>query len=379
MKKKITTFLLSLTLCVGITACSFLPQTSGAGTSLSSSNLDIVEGSEEESTLSSRVESYEYSSVEGEETEVADLSVHFLELGNATSGDCTLIKTGNTEVLIDAGSTTGSAKTIVPYIQKYCTDGILEYVIATHGDQDHIAAFVGSSTYNGVFDSFVCETIIDFPKTTKSTDIYKDYVAKRGAEVALGATHYTALQCYNQTDGAKRSYTLGEGITMNFLYQKYYVESTSNENNYSVCTLISQGKDNHYLFTGDLESSGEVSLVANNTLPKCKLYKAGHHGSSTSSTSALISVIQPEIVVACCCASDKHDFPHQEFINNVAPYTDKVYVPAMKSGSSYALMNGNIVVNSVKGQITVSCSNNDTLLKDTAWFKENRTMPTAWS
>ena len=74
----------------------------------------------------------------------ADLSIHFLELGNKYTGDCTLIKCGNTEVLIDAGSRTDSAVTIKNYVDKYCTDGILEYVIATHAHQDHIAGFVGN-------------------------------------------------------------------------------------------------------------------------------------------------------------------------------------------------------------------------------------------
>ena len=369
MKKKLSVFFLSLVLSIGITACSFLPQTSGAGTSSNDSGLDIVDSSE----------SLEEESSTAEEIVSGALSIHFLQLGNATDGDCTLIKTGDTEVLIDAGSTTRSAGTIVPYIQQYCTDGVLEYVIATHGDQDHIAAFVGSSSYDGIFESFTCGTIIDFPKTTKNTQIYQEYVSLRDAEVEAGAVHYTALQCWQQTDGAKRSYTLGEGITMNILYQKYYEVSTSTENNYSVCMLLSQG-DNHYLFTGDLEKSGEESLVASNTLPQCKVYKAGHHGSNTSSTAALLSVIRPEIVVANCCAGGgKYNFPHQEFIDNVAPYTDKVYIPVVVNGSDYMLMNGNIVVTSSQGELSVACSNNDTLLKDTAWFKANRTMPSSWA
>ena len=33
-----------------------------------------------------------------------NLQIHFIELGSEKSGDCTLIKVGNTEVLIDAGS-----------------------------------------------------------------------------------------------------------------------------------------------------------------------------------------------------------------------------------------------------------------------------------
>lgn len=308
-----------------------------------------------------------------------DLQIHFLELGNNSPGDCTLIKTGNTEVLIDAGSTESSAGTIVPYIQRYCTDGVLEYVIATHADADHIAAFVGTSKIDGVFESFVCETIIDFAQTNKTTQLYQDYKELRDKEVDEGAKHYTALDCWNNENGASRSYELAEDITLNILYQKYYEEKTTIENNYSVCTLLTQG-NNHYLFTGDLEKSGEKSLVESNDLPKCKLYKAGHHGSKTSSTADLLAIIQPQIIVANCCSGGKHDFPHQEFIDNVAVYTRQVYIPMMKSDNAagFESLNGNIVVTSSGADVSVQCSNNNVLFKDTDWFKENRVLPDAW-
>ena len=315
-----------------------------------------------------------------------ELSVHFLELGNAYTGDCTLIKVGSTEVLIDAGSRKGSAGTLVPYIKNYCTDGILEYVIATHAHQDHIAGFVGTSTAKGIFESFVCETIIDYPLSDSDREIRRDYEALRDAEVASGAKHYTALECWNNENGASRSYTLAEGITMNFLYQEFYETKTSDENDYSVCMLLSQG-DNHYLFTGDLEGEGEQSLIKENKLPKCTLFKGGHHGSPTSSTAELLAVIQPEIVcVCCCCGSAEYtdniakQFPSQAFVDRVAPYTDKVYVTTMVTadGKGHQSMNGNIVVMSDGKEVTVTCSNNNTLFKDTEWFALNRFMPEEW-
>ena len=318
--------------------------------------------------------------VQAAQAQVAEMNIYFPQLGNTISGDCTIIKVGNTEVLIDAGSKRGSAETLVPYIKQYCTDGILEYVIATHAHEDHIAAFVGDDGTDGVFANFECKTIIDFPKKKTTSGISKDYITWRDKEVAAGAVHYTALQCYNNANGAKRTYELGEGITLNILYQKYY-EQSGDENNYSVCTLISQG-DNHYLFTGDLESAGEASLVASNNLPKCAFYKAGHHGSNTSSTSTLIDVIQPEVVVSTCCCGDTHGFPHQEFINNIAPYTDALYIPSYRDSSNtskFVLLNGNITVNCKDGKnITVTGSNNNLKFKDTDWFKNNRTLPTAW-
>ena len=327
------------------------------------------------------------SSSSQEDIVTGDLSIHFLELGNAYTGDCTLIKVGDTEVLIDAGSRKSSAATIVPYVQEYCTDGVLEYVIATHAHQDHIAGFVGTSSAKGIFESFVCETIIDYSLSNSDSAIRKNYEKLRDAEVAAGATHYTALECWKGEKGAQRSYILAEGVTLNILYQKFYEQKTSDENDYSVCLLLSQG-NNHYLFTGDLEGEGEQSLVASNNLPQCVVFKGGHHGSKTSNTPQLLSVIQPEIVcVCCCCGSDEYTdnvanmFPTQAFVDNVAPYTDKVYVTTMVTadGKGYQSMNGNIVVTSSGGEVSVSCSNNDTLFKDAEWFKANRTTPAAWA
>lgn len=316
----------------------------------------------------------------------SEVSIHFLMLGNEYTGDCTLIKAGDTEVLIDAGSIQASAGTIVPYINEYCTDGVLEYVIATHADQDHIAGFVGTTIYPGIFDSFACEVIIDFPLTDKDTQIYERYCQERDAEVALGAKHYTALQCWNNANGAKRSYALSDTVTMSFLYQKFYEQRTEDENDYSVCMLLQDGTNN-YLFTGDLEKDGESSLIQNNTLPKCKLFKAGHHGSKTSTTSALLEIIQPEIVcVSCCCGSDEYtkdvanQFPTQDFVNRVAPYTKQVFVTTIVADNEegYAPLNGNIVITYSAGAVKVRCSNNATLFKDTDWFKNNRVCPSAW-
>ena len=322
-----------------------------------------------------------------------DLSIHFMELGNNSNGDSIYIKAGDTDILIDAGSSTGSATTIEKYVDQYCTDGKLEYVIATHGDTDHIAAFVGTTKTPGIFDYYECETIIDFARTGKNTDMVNNYYAKRDAEVALGAKHYTALQCAKELDGAQKIYELADGITMEILYQKYYETSTSNENDYSVCILFTQG-ENHYLFLGDLEEAGERSLVENNPdLPEVELYKAGHHGSPTSANEVLLEVIKPKVVCVSCVAGHTeytqnllNTFPSQDFINRVARYTDKIYVTTegkIKYNEStgrwnsdgYLSMNGNITFSCINGVIEVHGSNNDTILKETQWFADNRTWP----
>lgn len=309
-----------------------------------------------------------------------ELTIHFMELGNANSGDSIYIKAGDTDVLIDAGSKRNSADDIKNYLDKYVDDNKLEYVIATHAHEDHIAAFVGTSSIKGVFDEFETEIIIDFPKTTSTSKLYSEYVEKRNNEVSLGAKHYTALECYKNLNGATRTYQLSEGVELEILYNYYYENSTSNENNNSVCIMINQGSK-HFLFTGDLEENGEKKLIEYNYLPEVELFKAGHHGSYTATSDALLSVIKPKIIVIPCCAgTDEYTdiknnmFPAQDVISRICKYTELVYVPSVNADNEdgYTSLNGDIVISSNSDGTNVIGSNNNTILKETPWFKENR-------
>lgn len=333
----------------------------------------------------------------------SDLTIHFLELGNKYTGDCTFVKVGNTEMLIDAGSKASSITTIKSYIDQYCTDGILEYVVVTHAHEDHYAGFATNASTDSLFDLYKVGTIIEFAKTNKTTSnkMYANYVREREEERESGATWFTALDCINGGKDDKTnkiatsSFELGEDVSFTILNQKYYTEQAHSENDYSVCLLITQNgdtdeKDTHYLFTGDLEEDGEESLVEMNTLPQVDVYKAGHHGSKTSSSMALLNVIRPKSVCVCCCAGsseytskNENQFPTQIFINNVAKFTDNVFVTTLclnYSEGKFESMNGVIVVCANKNEeITFQFSNNATKLKDTEWFKANRTVPETWA
>jgi len=321
-----------------------------------------------------------------------DLSIHFLELGNKYTGDCVYINYGAIDILIDAGSRQSSAVTIKAYIDSYIQDSTLEYVIATHAHQDHIAGFYSSRTVPGIFDSYAIGIIIDFPHTNSTTVTYANYIAARDRAVGNGAVHYTALQCYRNEGGALRIYELGNGVSLEILYNYFYENPTRNENDYSVCLRITNNEQ-QYIFTGDLEQEGEIRLVEyydvnHGGLGRTVLYKGGHHGSNTSSSEKLMAAIRPEYVCVCTCAGSseynaswQNVFPSQGFIDRVAPYTDKVYVTTLVTdyrNNEYTSFNGNIVFSVSDGNITVLCSNNNLKLKDTEWFWLNRQMPEAW-
>lgn len=319
----------------------------------------------------------------------AELSIHFLELGNKYTGDCTYIKTPTADILIDCGSKSNSISTVANYLNQYVTDGSLEYVIITHAHQDHYAGFATSTKIQSIFDLYECKNIITFSQITsgkEDTTTYKNYLRELNAEIENGANHYTALECVNEENGAQKTYNIGSNATMTILNSHYYSNKASSENDHSVCLMVSHGEKN-FLFTGDLEAEGEEYLVELNDLPEVDLYKAGHHGSKTSSSEALMSVIKPKTICVCCCAGSSeytdikdNQFPTQTFIDHIAPYTTEVYVTSLcidYKKNEFTSFNGNIVYLSTLTGYTVKCSNNNTYLKDSEWFKNNRVWPQA--
>ena len=372
-------------------------------------------------------------------------------LGNDKAGDCAYIKAGNTDILIDAGSTSGSYATTSAYINQYCKDNSFEYVIATHGDQDHIAAFPSffkNYEVDTVID-FSCETYTEyqafkeskkstrdyFSGTTKTTQTYGAYLEARDT---YAKHHYTAGDCYKNLNGAKRSYKLSDNVTMDILYNYYYYDNnndgkvdSTDENNFSVLTLFTYNQNGIYhrfFLGGDLEKEGEEKFAEyydgtteEKTMPTVDLYKAGHHGSKTSSNDCLLNILQPEICVCCCCCgTDEYtpitdnQFPTQDFINRIAKWTDKVYAPSVfdsyevvtaaqakddkgnlkydKNGNpvsertgvaigeqyihttGFKELNGNIIVSCNGSAIGLWASNNLTKLKDTEWFNSKVTL-----
>lgn len=341
---------------------------------------------------------------------LGEVEFHFFTLGNASSGDSVYIRAGDNDILIDGGSDYDSIDDIESYVNQFVKDDTLEYVIVTHGDMDHIACFAGEASGESLFDKYEVKTIIDFPKTNKDTKVYNRYLSERQQEVDDGNTvHYTALECYKNENGAQRIYNLSAdgNIKMEILYNYYYENNSNHENDYSVCLMFHHGSKK-FLFTGDLEEKGEEKLVELNNLSQVEFYKAGHHGSKTSSHDVLLDVIKPKICVVPCVAGNaeytdtiKNQFPTQDFIDRIAKHTKLVYVPSIGAldyingaESGFVELNGDIVVVStgektipatdtepakiIPAAVTVKCEKNDTVLKDTAWFKQYRTTPAEW-
>ena len=127
-----------------------------------------------------------------------DFQIHFMMLNNSAAGDSIYIKAGENDILIDAGSNTTSYSYTSNYIDNYCKDKKLEFVVATHGDKDHIACFPKFC------NDYKIDTIIYNGLTTKKTDTYNNMISAFNNEVDTdGAKICLASDCFNNANGAQ--------------------------------------------------------------------------------------------------------------------------------------------------------------------------------
>ncbi len=87
-------------------------------------------------------------------------------------------------------------------------------------------------------------------------------------------------------------------------------------NNYSAFITL-EYQDLTYCFTGDTEAELEAEIIARygDILPDVDIMDAGHHGSSTSSSSELLEILKPEVVICSCDDGSEYGHPAQDALD----------------------------------------------------------------
>lgn len=223
-----------------------------------------------------------------ESNEIAEMQVHFIDVGQ---GDATLIICDGEAMLIDAGDNTKGTK-IQSYMSK---QGVktLKYLVLTHPDADHIGAA------DVIVTKFDIENIF-MSDYTKDNQTYNEVI------LALNNKSYKW-----SAPEVGSTYTLGSATFTIIAPNKQY----SDPNNASL-GLVLQNGDNKFLFTGDAEEESETDILANGISIECDVYKAGHHGSNTANSKALLDAATPAFVVISCTEGNSYGHPHAEPMNN---------------------------------------------------------------
>ncbi len=239
-------------------------------------------------------------------------------------GDATLIKYGDYEILVDGGNSV-DAPAVKAALDTYVTDDMLELLIVSHPDADHIDGLENRSTFaplegigmivqngdtrgNAAFESVV-------------TSLFPNAIFKTIVEVMADDSLFTI--------------EIDDEFSLTFLDQKNYYDASASKNDKSIAFII-EYKNAVLFMGGDMESSACNSLMAKNpdlvTDEQFVIYKLLHHGSMGTNSAAFLSYLKPDLAfvsTGMSLASDKTPnfsaHPYPEALFRVAPYTTDIY------------------------------------------------------
>lgn len=215
------------------------------------------------------------------------LRVIFLDV---SQGDSILIITPDgQDILIDGGPDGSAAAKVGKYLPPW--DRVIEYVIPTHQDADHITGLAG------VLKKYQVRHIVwrPFPETTAVGRTVADLIRRENAEVVTADQRIDVelgedcdLHIYAPTAAALRP-----GAATN---------DTS-----IVSQLDCAGK--RFMFTGDAPQAVEMELIETEDV-RSDVVKLGHHGSKTSSAYYFLRAVDPAYAVVSAGRENRYHHPH---------------------------------------------------------------------
>ena len=226
-------------------------------------------------------------------------SVHIIDVGQ---GDSIFIQTPeNKRILIDAGDEEAE-HTVYSYLKRKGVKKI-DVLIATHPDTDHI----GSMDY--IIDKFKISHFYMPDAKTDSEAFYNLLDSCRDKNLKI--------EYLTKGDILK----IDSSTTMEILSPS----TITDKNNLNSIVSLLNYKGYEFLFTGDAEKENESEILSSCNLPDIEFLKAGHHGSSSSSTNEFIEKLKPEAVAISCGYNNDYGHPHRSVLDTFRENGSVVY------------------------------------------------------
>jgi len=223
------------------------------------------------------------------------LTVNFIDVGQ---GDAILIDRGDTDILVDGGPTSTN---VLAYLQGQGI-GDIDLLVATHPHADHIGGLPDVLARYQVSEIWV-------DGDTATSQIYQKFAAAVAAE---GATVREPTRGYSTQIG---------GLDIAVLNPS---QLTGDPNEDSVVFRLTCGKVS-VLLTGDATNDSEASILPTGLGLDSDVLKVGHHGSSTSTSTAFLAAVTPEDAVISVGAGNTYGHPAQDTLDRLAAVGATVY------------------------------------------------------
>lgn len=227
------------------------------------------------------------------------LTITVLDVGQ---GDGIYIETKrHTRILIDGGSTdikgVGTYR-MEPFLKSQGA-GVLDYVIVTHGDADHI---------NGIQELLESDCAVRIKKLLLPE--------AGGGQEELLKLAAAAKKRGSIVERIRQGKILKEGkLTLTCLHP-FKGETSDDKNELSTVMDLRCG-DFSMLFTGDLGQEGEEELLKAGLLLRTTVLKVGHHGSKGSSSREFLRCVSPQTALISCGIKNRYGHPHRELLERL--------------------------------------------------------------
>ena len=211
----------------------------------------------------------------------SSFEVHFIDVGQA---DAILVLCDGKAMLIDGGNKADS-NVMFTYLKKHNISH-LDYVIGTHGHEDHIGGIPGALQYATVGTAY-CSV------TSYNSQAFRNFVSalnNRGASITIPQAGLT--------------FKLGSATCTILAVDP----KADDPNNTSIVMRIVYGETS-FLFTGDAEREVEQTLLNSGVELKSTVLKVGHHGSNSSTTYPFLREVMPEYAVICVGKGNSYGHP----------------------------------------------------------------------
>ena len=242
----------------------------------------------------------------GNEGSDEPLEIYFIEMQHIYS-DSLFIKKGNVEILIDAGYEYDGGY-VNQIITEHCTDGILDVLMVSHSDGDHIDGLI-----KALENVDEISLMVDYGGAGSG-----NVLKTRNKYIPLGTQYHSAYDSVNHLNGASDVYYLTEEFYFEVLNTGHYItKNESSASNGESLAVIFYYKDFSFFTAGDLTTASEATLLKNEVLPEVTLYKASHHGSNGSSSQELLDTLNPYgVAISAARANQYQGTPGKPNKNN---------------------------------------------------------------